>query len=781
MDQNADRIARQLALETAMDLEGQARLSSRTRRAEERSYASGTVYGKQALQATLGLIGEEISQGLSRISNGIPGQDHRLIRDRIGETDPHLLALLTMKVCLDVLGRLGGKDNRMTYTNVVTAIGKAVQTELRLEYYKTADPKLFKAISDRFHKATGSRQKATVYKLQFNREGIEWKPWSPSIGARVGGWLLDCLQRATGWITTELTGTGYRSRILLVRFSAEFLSFKEQIMERAMELASCTWPMLCEPLPWSNEAPGGYLTAAERGFQMVRAYTKGATLPQGEIPIAMLNNLQRQKYRINPQVMEVAEYCFSNCISIGQFKREERKEPPSRPAEGASEETIKEYKKARRILEDTNAQLERDNWRTTEVMYVARKFLDVDYWYLVWSFDYRGRVYTLNTCLTPQGTDFDKSLFLFADEGPINEYYLAFQVATCFGLDKATLQDRVEWTRNNVELISHIAQNPLDAISEWRMAAEPWCYLSACFEYYACCIAKTKTTSGSMVSIDATCSGIQHLAAMTADAKSGFLCNLLPTKKPSDGYLAVAERAKKYLPDELHPWMTRKVSKRTCMTTPYGVSRHSARGYIREALKEAGHDLSAPGVLTQITDAIYSKAMPDVFPGPVRVMNWIQESAVRIMREGAQDLTWTTPSGFVVQQQAHKPVLQQIRSHLMGSGRLAPNIYKGPGAVDIDKHRSCTAPNLVHSCDAALLALSMCYWDKPFALIHDCAMGRSCDMEEMGKELRLHFAEMYKGDVLQDWARQVGAVIPDGLIVGDLDVEQVNESDYFFC
>jgi hypothetical protein len=54
-------------------------------------------------------------------------------------------------------------------------------------------------------------------------------------------------------------------------------------------------------------------------------------------------------------------------------------------------------------------------------------------------------------------------------------------------------------------------------------------------------------------------------------------------------------------------------------------------------------------------------------------------------------------------------------------------------------------------------------------------------MAEMAKELRLHFAEMYKGGVLEDWARQVGAIIPDGLIKGELDIDLVNQSAYFFC
>ena len=200
-----------------------------------------------------------------------------------------------------------------------------------------------------------------------------------------------------------------------------------------------------------------------------------------------------------------------------------------------------------RHLEDVNAQLERDNWRTTEVMYVARKFVDAEEFFIPWSADYRGRLYPLNSSLTPQGTDFDKSLFYFAEEGPVNEYWLAFSVATTFGLDKSTMADRVEWTRANKELISRIAQNPLDTIPEWRQAEEPWCFLASCFEYFDCCVSCTRATSGLPVGIDATCSGLQHLSAMTGDLKAASLVNVTPTEVPADGYKTVANQAKKHL------------------------------------------------------------------------------------------------------------------------------------------------------------------------------------------------------------------------------------------
>jgi DNA-directed RNA polymerase len=716
------------------------------------------------------------------ITQGKPGKDFALIRKAIGDYDPEVIALLTMKVALDVLGQLDReKGEQPLYVKICSSIGHSIQTELRLSWYRQQDKDLFRLVEKGFHKSTGTRQKATVFKLTFNREGIAWDTWSKPTNLSVGAWAFDCLQHATQWFLVEDVKAGEKKQKKIVRFHKDFLKLREAIMERAMELATLNWPMVCEPIPWANDAVGGYLTGQERNHRMVRAFGGGSIVEQGELFIQMLNRLQEQKYRLNRKVYEVAEYCFQNFISVGKFKREERKEPPSRPGEGASEEAIQEYKRLRKRIEDSNAYLERDNWRTTETMFVCRKFVDEPAIWIPWSADYRGRLYPLTTSLTPQGTDFDKSLFYFADEGPVNEYWLAFQVATTYGLDKATMTDRVEWTRANKELISTIAQNPLDTISEWRKAEEPWCFLASCFEYFDCCIACTRETSGLPVGIDATCSGLQHLSAMTGDRKAASLVNVTPTDKPADGYKTVAERAAKYLEAEYHPFLTRKVTKRTVMTTPYGVSRHSARGYIREALKEAGCDLKEAGLLTKFTTAIYDHAMRDVFAGPVRVMEWIQESAVRIIRQGAEYIQWTTPSGFVVQQYSNKPKTKQVQTQLMGAGKIAPRCYLGPGPIDIDGHKSCTAPNLVHSLDASLLHFAFSEWDKPFTVIHDCALGRSCDMDEMGKEIRLHFAEMYKGGVLEDWAAQVGAFIPDGLIKGDLDIDEVNQSTYFFC
>ena len=46
----------------------------------------------------------------------------------------------------------------------------------------------------------------------------------------------------------------------------------------------------------------------------------------------------------------------------------------------------------------------------------SARFKDRDKFYIPWSFDYSGRAYPIPAFLTPQDTDFGKSLLMFADE-----------------------------------------------------------------------------------------------------------------------------------------------------------------------------------------------------------------------------------------------------------------------------------------------------------------------------------------------------------------------------
>ena len=775
MDLNLYR--RQLKNEIAYREEAQERLRESNTKGEQRGYASSTSYNQILLKKSLASIGERLTTRLCELRRGSAGVDHSIVNKHLKNAKPNVIALLSLKVAMDVLG----KENKPKLVEITLAMGRAVETELRLNYYFKSDKDLYKLIERQFHPSTGTRQKGTVFKLRFNREGIEWNTWSNATAHKIGSWCLEAVAKETGWLRKETIATAKRKHRTVVRYSPEFLKLKEAIIEKSESLAFLTYPMVCEPVEWSRDQRGGYLTEdIQQQHPMVRARGSLQQVKQGHIPIKMLNNVQRVAYRINPQVLSVINWCHENHYTVGKFRSETARPIPDKPVEGSSEEDIKKYKKQRRQLEDFNAQIEQKNWRSTELKMVANRFKDEERIFFPHSFCYRGRIYPLTTAISPQGTDPEKALLYFVDEGPVHKFSLAWHVATCYGLDKKTHGERIKWTVKNQELITLVAQDPIGNRHIWEAADEPFCFLASCFEYFSCVITSTKTTSGLPIGVDATNSGLQHLSALTSDYDAASKCNVTPTSVPADAYRSVAEASLKYIEDKsIHSYIDRHTCKRVTMCVPYGVSRDSARNYIKEELKLKDFDLSIRGRLTEITKAIYDKAIPEIFAGPVAVMHWLQQSAKDILQ--VHDvIQWKTPSGFIVVQDLRQSKAVRVQTRLMGSvvSCLVGNSWGDP---DVKHHVSALAPNVVHSMDSSMLHLCFAYWDKPFQVIHDCVSVRSCDVKEISSEIRLHFVEMYKAGVLEDWAEQVGVEIPESLIKNTLDIEEVHDSEYFFC
>lgn len=771
---------RELSLETEMHREAVSRLKERTRRAEDKTYASSTVYGqaltKQAIEPMAALIKERYG----KLNSG-KAAFNAVYLDMIKDGDPDVMALITIKCCLDRFG----KDRTPEHTKLCLHIGDCIQDQLRIDYLERVNRGLFTNIVREFRHTTGTRQRATRFKLTMNRKGIKWKSWPTKARHRVGAWLLDCFCTATGWASAKTVFRSKERSPVFVTFEHEFLEHVQIILRLASEHAFCTWPMLCPPNDWSGKMDysGGYITNELTNRQkLVRTkdYHIKQTPIEGTQALATLNNLQRVAYRVHPTILELANYCQEQRISIGKFRAEDLMPLPAKPPEGSTEAEITSYKREATTIHDYNAGLLQRNYRTTETLFVANKYAGELLW-LCWNYDYRGRMYPIQASgLTIQGTDFDKSLFYFHEEGPVDEFWLAFACATSYGLDKASMQDRVDWTRNNLEMIQAIAADPIGSIPLWEAAEEPWTFCASAIEYEACCISKTKTTSGLPVGVDATASGIQHLSGLTLDQAAAEMVNVTPTPKPSDGYLAVSEKAKEKLSPGLQGWMSRKVTKKPTMCLPYGVTKHTARGYIRDQLAKDGRDLSIPGALGEITSAVYDHAIRKVFPGPVECMEFIQKVADNAIRSGRQQLSWTVPSGFTVIQDLRKPDTIRVETQLLGS-MYKTSLVVGDKEPDRKHHVSASAPNLVHSLDASHLHQTFAKWERPFTVIHDCVFARSCDHNELGVLLREKFIELYSNPILCEWAKAQGADVPDGLIKETLDLETVRDSTYFFC
>ena len=544
-------------------------------------------------------------------------------------------------------------------------------------------------------------------------------------------------------------------------------------------------------------------------------------------------------------------------LDLGSFVMRDNEQPIPRP-DTTDKDLLFNWRKDRTEQENRNAALKGKRYRTLETLMIARRFVGEDTFYIPWSFDYRGRVYPLVSFMSPQGTDIEKSLYLFKDAQPVNEHtskWLARHLANTAGQDKLSMEEKVDWVKDHEDVIKAIAEDPLGNLSELEAFDDPWSGVAACHEYYHVVMLKDKAHTDLPIATDATCSGLQHLSAMTLDEETATLVNVKPGATPQDAYKAVLKKTLELLrepSEELQAWayeknkkalrafykdllvwllfagdlpnspqyvemvrpdladwgedVGRKLAKRVVMTVPYAATPHSNRGYIREAIVD--HEHAREKQLQQELNRLLTKeekrrpsstdlslftkvmlvAMEHVVPGPIKVMNWIKEQIGDYFTENPEGLVqWVTPSNFPVRQDKRHINLVRIQTHLLGSS-IDNRVGDGEKGVNKDKHRNCSAPNFIHSMDAALLHLSFAGYDKPFTLIHDSILTTASNMEEMALVIREKFEEIYSENEdglipLQAFAQVLGVkTAADHLInlENGLDVKSVNQSTYFF-
>jgi len=723
---------------------------------------------------------QRIEATRTRINKGAAGVAFKEIHQYLEPIDTKTASAIALKLTFDKV--FGSSKDSNLLVNVSDAIGTAVEQEAQMQFYESECPGLLNTIKKNYwHNTTGTHQKFVIVRTLMQRYDVsQWKTWERPIRVKLGTWLLDCIMEVSGWFIPHVKQNGRKKEQRIVP-TPEFAKIKDEVIAQAELFSPIAYPMLIEPNDWTNERQGGYLlNEVMRGHDMVRRGIAGCI--QGETPLAFLNKIQKVGYRLNPFVVKVADQLMEKQVSVGKFIPVMEIPLPSKPVDIATNKVSrKDYRRRAAEVMNKNAGAFKRSCRTRMTMQAVDLFRNEEKFFIPWSFDYRGRAYPIPAFLTPQCTDFGKSLLRFYQESfmtPEAEDWLAFQVATTYGLDKATMSERLAWVKDNVTIISRVATDPIANLSEWEAADEPWQFLASCDEYYHCVIACDRHFTGLPVATDATCSGLQILAGLCRDASTAKLVNVLPSDKPQDAYKVVAEHAAPNCPESIRPHMDRKVVKRVVMTVPYNAKPHSNRGYIREALKEKGIEIEKDD-LTATVNAV-RESMDVIVPGPMAAMAWIESEVAKAIKRGETELRWVTPSGFVVTQRLMKKLYERVTLQLLGRVDIRVATEDGD-KVDINHHKNATAPNLIHSLDASLLHLSALKFDAPIALIHDSVLCRATDMSSLSTIVRETYMHLFaEHDYLSDFAHQIGAET-EPPIIGDLTPESVIHSTYFFC
>lgn len=177
------------------------------------------------------------------------------------------------------------------------------------------------------------------------------------------------------------------------------------------------------------------------------------------------------------------------------------------------------------------------------------------------------------------------------------------------------------------------------------------------------------------------------------------------------------------------------------------------------------------------------EAIGEVVVAAAEAMEWLQKSAVSLIKSGEQYIKWTAPSGFPVVQSYIDIDIITARSLLLGGVRI--NIGRYNGKPDAKQHKNGLAPNFVHSMDASHLTITVNECSQAglsgLAMIHDDYGTHAADAEKLYQLIRKTFVRMYEeNDPLVDFRRCYDG-LPAAPQSGDLDIKSVLKSKFFFA
>jgi DNA-directed RNA polymerase len=710
------------------------------------------------------------------------------------------------------------------YLPLLTVVGKEIETVAKLqEIAKLAD-----ADPDTYWAAVRKHKQALQVNEQFAKSkyvefveaaGFTWQAWSDILVCKVAEIFVGQVFKAfpSGALFQHRTHYEDGKPNKAVIAASSVLQENAVLVEEAATFAArLNLPLVEPPQPWSkfNDFYGGYhLNAVLASNKLVRR--KDNLKPKvGPQPLAALHNLQSVQYVVNNFVLDTALAVIQPLVEQTQVRNQQIAD------EAKANGTYPKFAKVKigKFVPPYAGQSTvnaKKAYRTQSVLTVASKYRDVVF-YHAWNFDYRGRLYPLASVLHPQSSDFEKSLLKFNTYSELTEdavFWLKVQVANTAGLDKKSYADRVAWVDANHELISAVATAPVENLQLWKDQSEPWEFLAACEEFYACVIAGTRSHSNLPVAVDATCSGIQILAGITRDAAAAKLVNVTPSDVPQDAYAAVAGRAIELLqsPNDLpkvpssktgkprarvsfdtHSLLTRSVAKKVVMTVPYNARSKSNKEAVKASLVDAfqvavanGEEFKFP-TSAEIDELVHALrvAIEEVLPGPLAFRNWLNEAAKAkaVTLKGKTPLVWTSPSGFEALQFKNVPKTVPLQV-TVGGKSLDLHVTTGwTSEVDANRHAVCTAPNLIHSLDASVLHFAFTKWDRAqgFTVIHDSVLALPGSINTAQKQLRNAYANIFSNDFAGELAVLLDAptLCP---VFNTFDPEEVKKSQYFFC
>ena len=823
-----DRWEDQMGLEKDMLTVGRERTQSRITKAQDRQNMTGLRPYRSLLNEWVGPVSEAIRDWVKSFETARGPKPIAL--DRIKQVDPEVAAIVSLRAVLRMLGL-----SHRGLIAVAREVGTSCEHEARAKVWEEQEPEDWEQTQSWFRrrKSTQVHQRRATISLwnKYVADKVDWLDWTEEDRYRVGLELVGLVVSATRrftimpdpeWIPQKLSTGAYQKRPVVVMPDPELIDWLQSAMADELVHQPAWMPTVMPPQDWEGLRGGGYWTSFVKTPPLITfqahheetrqiALEEYASFDMGDTFDAV-NFIQRTAWAINSKVLDVAQRAWENDLAIAGLPRKEA-EPIREAPEDRNSEEFKTWIKEAADINSRNATRIGDILTTNRTLLLASRMADEPSFYFPHRLDFRGRMYPIPVDLSPQGWDLHRGLLTFAHGKPIeedDEQWLAIHLANCYGIDKVSYAERIQWVTKRNTRWRQIAADPLGDRS-WAdedEVSDPWQTLAAVFEWVRFLDEGHGMVSALPIRVDGTCNGIQHLSAMIRDENGGRSVNLLPSNRPRDIYQEVAdliteELNLKYQDEMARRWLEafggkapRSITKRPVMILPYGGTQQAYFKYTIEWLKKYDKHgkvfdpKDRPKAATYLVPLLW-KHVSGTLKKAKEVQDWLKGCAMIAAKNGLP-VYWRTPAGFIVRHFYAKEVQKQIKVRIDGQ-TYKPVYYMETKDLDPARQARGIAPNFVHSMDASALmsciVLAKASGIASMTVIHDSYGTVAGDMWTLSSCLREAFVQTYQQPVLEDYLRACQEAAGPGADIkwpslpkfGQLDIEQIRHSDYFFA
>jgi hypothetical protein len=313
---------------------------------------------------------------------------------------------------------------------------------------------------------------------------------------------------------------------------------------------------------------------------------------------------------------------------------------------------------------------------------------------------------------------------LITSQGEAN---LCIAIANHAGKDKLTWQDRYDWA-----IMQDLDKVVWDEPILGRKAVRALKDTQAC------------KPSGYVMSVDATSSGIQIMAALSGCKQTAKLVNMIDSTTRYDVYTEVADLMNK----QLSKPVPRKIAKQVVMTHFYN-SKATPKALLSK--QELG---------------VFYDVIEGLLPGAEKVMHSINEC----WNPEEDSHSWVMPDGHTV----YIPVIEGINGTYSDS-ELGDIPLRWYHQTKSDNYRSL-CPNVIHSIDGYIAREMVRRCDFQLSHVHDCFVFNPNYLQAVMKTYRIIMAEIANSNVLGDIIEQITGSNPWSTATNGLDQDILNSS-----